>query len=103
MADIYDRIFGGNPANEAPPLNVHNLTAALTLVQCGNFTATQVKNHFNMDTAAQGNFDGLVTLITNASTVADKAIFISKLEAVSIATESGIYTTKAAFKDALGI
>lgn len=102
MADLFDRIYG-NESTETPRLNVHVLTAALVLVQTGNFTSTQIKNYFNMDIDASNDFDALVTLLNNASTKVDKMEVLQKLEAVGIATEEGIYSTKTEYKNALGI
>jgi hypothetical protein len=103
MADLFDRIYGGNPENETPELSTHLLTAALTLVQIGQFTTTQVKTYFNMDAAAGNDFDALATALDQASTKADKMELLWRLEAAGIATEHGIYTTKTAYRSALGI
>lgn len=103
MADIYDRIYGGNPDNEEPGLNSHGLTATLNLVSRGIFTDIQAKTFWNMDVLASTDFDALVTAINTASTIADKLLVLSNLESAGIATEQGAITTKAAYKNAAGI
>lgn len=103
MADIFDRIYGGNPDDEKPQLNTHGLTATLNLVARGEFTDVQVKTFWNMDILASADFDALVILINSASGVANKMQILSNLESAGIAVEIGAIGTKAQYKDAAGI
>ncbi len=103
MADLYDRIFMGNPDSEEPELTVHSLTAVLDLYAHGVITSTQAKNWYNMDTAAIVDFDALVSEIDAASTIAGKLAVKSRLESAGIMTWAGMISTKGDYKTAIGI
>jgi hypothetical protein len=103
MADIFDRIYGGNPDNEKPQLNTHGLTATLNLVSRGEFTDVQVKTFWNMDSLAGADFDALVALINGTPSLEGKLLVLSNLESAGIAVEIGAITTKAQYKNAAGI
>ena len=125
MADLFDRIFSGNPAAELTQadnqLSVHSLTAALNLVARAIYTATQAKNFMILDAAATSDFNALVVHVSTppAEIPADLAALTAavndlnfrlqkleayhNLEAAGIATTMGAITTKAAYKTAAGI
>lgn len=107
MADLFDRIFGGNPDNEysndEDEIGVHDLTATIELIEAGAFTFTAAANYWNLDVAAQADLQALVDTLTTKTTDGQKAKFLRLIESTGIAAHKGIITTKAQYKTILGI
>ncbi|KPL05617.1 hypothetical protein AMJ85_11610 [candidate division BRC1 bacterium SM23_51] len=102
MADLFDRLFpsGEEPSDKIP---VHAFRAAMGDYAAGYTTRSEIISYWSLDSEAQTDLDVLLAEI-NASTPLEKAFFLLQLHDVMMIAEQGAkYTTKAAFRDRLGL
>lgn len=93
---------------EEPKIPVHDFFAACLKVAMGKRTVAQIKTVFAMNAAAQAEFDALVALApagTNATALANRALYVEDIHATFVLAESGYQTfsTPSEIRAELGI
>lgn len=93
---------------EEPKIRVHPFYAANHEVIEGHLSTAQVKSNLQMDAAAAAEYDALAALAptgTNATALALKSLYVSRLHAVFVLAEEGVpgYDTPQAVRTKLGI
>lgn len=89
-------------------ISVHDFFSAQQEVVYGTLTAATVKNHLNMDTATQAEYDALIAKYPTGTTAVayfNKSTFIQRIHAVFILAEKRYpgYSTPAEVRGKLGI
>jgi hypothetical protein len=93
---------------EEPKIPVHGFFAAANEIVAGRLTIAQVKSYLQMDQAAQDEMDALAALAptgTNATALANKALWISQVHSVFMLAEGQYpgYDTPAGVRSKLGL
>ena len=105
MAGIYDRI----QPEAADNVPVHILYAAIVTYSEGIFTKVQIRNAINgtlqspLTTAEETDLDGMADGIDAEVGVNNKLRYLHRLNALSLAIESGVNVTETQYRTNLGI
>lgn len=102
MADLFDRMFPADPSYELK-IPVEFFGSAINDYAMGYTTRPQIINFFNLDAEAQADLAVLCDAI-DLKNPNERVIFCFDLLCVCRIVESGArYTTKATFRDRLGL